>query len=119
MNTTPRIVSFRNPVESSESAPAVDVLIAGNPTHTLSNHYSDASDQFFSGIWSSTRGKWRIKYTEHEFCHMLAGRVVIISADGERSEFGAGDSFVIPSGFSGTWEVVEDCRKLYVIFQPH
>ena len=29
----------------------------------------------------------------------------------------AGDSFVVPSGFGGSWEVLEDCRKLYAIFE--
>lgn len=118
MNATPRIISFRNPVERSESAPAADALIAGNPKTTTENHYSDAAETFFSGFWSSTRGKWRVSYTEHEFCHLLEGLIVIVSASGERSQFAAGDSFVIPSGFSGTWEVLENCRKLYVIYQP-
>jgi uncharacterized cupin superfamily protein len=118
MNTTSRIVSFRTPVESSESAPAAEALIAGRPKHTTENLYTDAAETFFSGFWSSTRGKWRVHYTEHEFCHLLEGRIVITSESGERWEFNAGDSFVIPSGFSGTWEVLEDCRKLYVIYQP-
>ena len=29
----------------------------------------------------------------------------------------AGDRFVIQAGFSGTWEVLEACRKVYVIFE--
>jgi uncharacterized cupin superfamily protein len=29
----------------------------------------------------------------------------------------AGDTFVIPAGFVGTWEVLEDCRKIYAIFE--
>ncbi|HLD67170.1 MAG TPA: cupin domain-containing protein, partial [Pseudomonas sp.] len=28
-----------------------------------------------------------------------------------------GDRFVIPAGFSGTWEVLEPCRKVYVMFE--
>lgn len=117
MNTTPRIVSFRDPVDSSESAPAADKLLAGNPTQKVGNYYTDAGNQFSCGIWSSTRGKWRVSYTEHEFCHILAGRIVVTSTSGERMEFRVGDSFVVPSGFSGTWEVLEDCRKLYAIFE--
>ncbi|WP_414028394.1 cupin domain-containing protein, partial [Escherichia coli] len=27
------------------------------------------------------------------------------------------DRFVIPAGFQGTWEVLEACRKVYVIFE--
>ena len=29
----------------------------------------------------------------------------------------AGDRFVIPAGFRGTWEVLETCRKIYVTFE--
>lgn len=112
-----RIISFDTPVETSESAPAPEQLLSGQPKHVLANHYDEPTQQFFSGTWASTRGKWRVNYTEHEFCHMLEGRVVIVGESGERSEFAAGDSFVIPAGFRGTWEVVEDCRKLYAIFQ--
>jgi uncharacterized cupin superfamily protein len=114
----PRIVSFAVPVDTSDTAPAPEQLLAGEPRHVLANHYEEPTQQFFSGTWASTRGKWRVNYTEHEFCHMLAGRVVIVSDGGERSEFRTGDTFVIPAGFKGTWEVVEDCRKLYAIFQP-
>jgi uncharacterized cupin superfamily protein len=116
--TPPRIVSFRSPVAAESSSPDAQRLLAGNPRLTVRNHYADASNQFFAGIWEATRGAWRVRYTEHEFCHLLSGRIVITSETGERQAFEAGDSFVIPCGFAGTWEVVEDCRKLYAIFEP-
>jgi len=49
---------------------------------------------------------------------MTAGRVVLESDAGERRTFVAGDAFVVPAGFSGTWEVLEDCSKIYAIFEP-
>jgi len=45
-------------------------------------------------------------------------RVVLTNETGERMEFTRGDSFVVPAGFTGTWEVLEECRKLYAIFEP-
>jgi uncharacterized cupin superfamily protein len=48
---------------------------------------------------------------------MMAGRIVLTSDDGAAYSFGAGDAFVIPAGFSGTWEVVVDCTKIYAIFE--
>ena len=42
---------------------------------------------------------------------------VLRDHDGNAKTVRAGDRFVIPAGFSGTWEVVEDCRKVYVIFE--
>ena len=116
--SVPRIVSYRDPAERSEATPPADRLLSGQPRQVIYNHYAEGTGQFFSGVWSSTRGKWRVSYTEHEFCHLLAGRIAIVSDGGERYDFGAGDSFVIPSGFSGTWEVLEDVRKLYAIFEP-
>ena len=73
--------------------------------------------QFFAGTWSSNVGKWKIEYSENEFCHLLEGRVVITSAEGKRWQFNAGDAWVIPAGFSGTWETVEPARKRYAIFE--
>jgi len=113
----PAIVSFRQRIEPQAANPAAARLLSGSPRLTAWNHYSDPSQQFFAGVWSATRGCWRIQYTEHEFCHLLEGRVVLTSTTGERWEFIAGDSFVVPSGFSGSWEVLEDCRKLYAIFE--
>jgi uncharacterized protein len=97
------------------SEPPADRLIAGRPVLRVQHYYSDASQQFFAGRWAATRGKWRVRYTENELCVMTAGRVVITSESGERSSFAAGDAFVVPAGFSGTWEVLEDCAKIYAI----
>jgi uncharacterized cupin superfamily protein len=117
MNEPVRILSFRDPVASEQSVPDAERLIAGQPRLTVRNHYSDPTQQFFAGVWEATRGAWRVRYSEHELCHLLAGRVVIASETGERWEFTAGDSFVVPAGFTGTWEVIEDCRKIYAIFE--
>ena len=114
----PKIVSFATPVAAEHSAPDPEKLIAGRPVLTTQNHYADAAQQFFSGVWASTEGKWRVSYAEHEFCALLEGHVRIASDDGGVAEFRAGDSFVIPAGFRGTWETVTACRKLYVIYVP-
>ncbi len=55
---------------------------------------------------------------EPEFCQVLAGRSILRDANGEERELSAGDNFVIPSGFTGEWEVVETTRKIYVIYEP-
>jgi hypothetical protein len=99
------------------SEPPADRLLAGTPELRVQNYFTDASQQFFAGRWAATRGKWRVRYTENELCVMTAGRVVITSDTGERQSFGPGDAFVVPAGFSGTWEVLEDCAKIYGIFE--
>ena len=115
---SPPIVSFDVPVSPEESAPAADRVIAGSPRQTIANHFTDPTQQFFAGRWSSTRGKWRVRYTECELCHITSGRVRIESTAGTAETFGPGDTFVVPAGFEGTWEVLEDCSKVYAIFEP-
>ena len=83
----------------------------------MRNYFTDRTQQFFAGRWSATRGKWQVRYTENELCVMTAGRVIIENVAGERMSFAAGDAFLIPAGFTGTWEVVEDCSKIYAIFE--
>ena len=113
------IVRLDIPLDPETSAPAADRLISGTPELKVWNAYTDGTQQFFAGRWSATRGKWRVRYTENELCVMTAGRVVIESDSGERSTFGRGDAFVVPAGFSGSWEVLEDCSKIYAIFESH
>jgi uncharacterized protein len=114
---SPQIISLADPLEPDVSSPAADRLISGSPVQAVSNYFSDPSQQFFAGRWSSTPGTWRVRYTESELCVMTAGRVTIKSDDGASSSFATGDAFVIPAGFSGTWTVLEACTKIYAIFE--
>ena len=112
------IVRLDSPLEPDVSVPAADRLLAGRPEHRVWNYFTDTTQTFFAGRWSGTRGKWRVRYTENELCVMTTGRVVITSETGVAGTFGPGDAFVIPAGFVGTWEVLEDCEKVYAIFEP-
>ncbi|HLW24025.1 MAG TPA: cupin domain-containing protein, partial [Steroidobacteraceae bacterium] len=111
------IVRLDGHLDAEVSEPPSDRLLAGHPQLEVRNFFTDSSQQFFAGRWSATRGKWRVRYTENELCVMTAGRVIIESDTGARESFAAGDAFVVPAGFSGTWEVVEDCTKIYGIFE--
>ncbi len=116
--TVPHVIQL-----DTVDAPGIDSVvpeakrIAGNPRQTVWMHYTDPSSQFFVGIWRSEPGKWAISYTEEEFCHMLDGVSVITSAAGEAVTVRAGDSFVMPRGFVGTWEVVEPTTKRFVVYE--
>jgi uncharacterized cupin superfamily protein len=110
------IVRFgANPPAVEEGKPSN--VISGDPKTRLQNYFTDGSGQFFSGIWESSKGKWPVSYSESEFCAILEGKCVLTDAAGKAETFTKGDSFVIPSGFSGTWETVEPVKKLYAIFE--
>ena len=96
---------------------AAEKLVHGNPRQTIWIQYTDATEKFFAGIWRSEPGKWRVSYTEEEFCLLLEGRSIIESTDGQAFSVSAGDSFVVPRGFVGTWEVVERTTKRFVVYE--
>ncbi len=81
------------------------------------NHYTDPTEQFFAGIWQSSVGAKTVNYTEEEVCVILEGRVRLTDLNGNAKEFGAGSTFALPAGFKGTWETLEDIKKIYVIWQ--
>lgn len=113
----PRIIRFgANPPPAEPGKPAS--VISGDPITRTQNYYTDPGEQFFSGIWESTPGKWRVDYVEEEFCALVRGKVVLTDESGHAETFEEGDAFIIPAGFRGTWETVEEVRKLYVIYEP-
>lgn len=111
-------VAFGGPFAETEPyRPAADRILAGDPVQRVWNLYSSADGRFHSGVWSCERGRWRVAFTESEFCQLLEGVIVVTSEDGSVRRYEAGDAFVTPAGFTGIWEVVEPARKHYAIHE--
>jgi uncharacterized cupin superfamily protein len=104
------------PVEEYRLSP--ERILEGDPLQSVWIEYQDPSGAFVVGTWASEPGTWRIRYTEHEYCRMLAGRCVIADEAGVEVAVGPGDEFTIPAGFVGTWRVLEAARKRFVIYEP-
>ena len=114
---TTSIIRLSENIPAEPSNPAPDRILAGAPKQSVANYFSDPTNQFHVGRWTSTPGTWRVRYTENELCVITDGEVVLTGDDGAVNSFGAGDAFVIPAGFSGTWKVLRDCTKIYAIFE--
>ena len=92
-------------------------VVAGDPVETGFNYFTDATGRLTSGVWECTAYTAEFdSYPVDEFCHILAGRVDIISPDGQTESFTAGECFVIPKGTPCTWHMPGTLRKFYVIF---
>jgi uncharacterized cupin superfamily protein len=117
MTESPKIVVLDRLLPGESSGPSPEKILSGIPRARVSTQFSDRAQQFFCGIWTSTSGKWRVRYTEYEFCVLIEGRVRIESAAGERLDLRAGDAFVVPAGFEGSWEVTEPCKKWFAVFE--
>lgn len=69
------------------------------------------------GVWECTPGPSHWTLETHEFVQILAGRMTVTPDGGEPTEIAAGDTAVFPRGWTGTWQIHETIRKVYVIFE--
>jgi uncharacterized cupin superfamily protein len=54
-------------------------------------------------------------YPYDEYVRVLQGSVVLTSSEGERQSYEAGDAFLVPVGWTGTWEMPTRFRELIII----
>ncbi|RZI59872.1 MAG: cupin domain-containing protein [Zymomonas sp.] len=101
-------------VAAVSDAPPVERVLSGEP-RTRTWNLEDDGTGLYAGIWEATPGEWAVEYTEWEFCHIISGRSVLTPEEGPGQTVRAGDSFIIPRGFKGTWTVIETTVKHYVI----
>lgn len=90
--------------------------IRGTTTYKTLEGFTNSSSQQSSGVWEATAGAFRanvVGYTE--FCHILGGSCRVVDPDGTSHHFQAGDSFVLPDGFTGHWEVDDKVKKVFFI----
>lgn len=113
-----KLIPVTTQAQPETGAPRPDRIINGDPQNRTWNAYETEDGKFFSGIWESDAGCWAIEYTEAEFCHIIEGESRLTDSDGNVTTLRAGDAFVIPVGFIGTWEVVTRTRKHYAIYLP-
>jgi uncharacterized protein len=112
-------IAGRGAPKVEKGAAPKDKLISGTYATRTWNHFTGEDNRLYCGIWESSPGKVKVAYDEWEFCHIIAGEL-ILKADGARKShrFKKGDAFMIPAGFKGTWETVKKVRKHYVILLP-
>ncbi len=92
-----------------------DRVVAGDPHHDTQMRFTSPDGKLIAGTWTSTPGKWNVFTDRDEFCVFLSGHAQLISEDGIIQDFRAGDSFLIPNGFCGFWNVLETTVKHFVI----
>ncbi len=67
------------------------------------------------GLWEAGVSKTYLEdYPFTEYVLMISGHLVVTNDDGSVMEFRAGDTFVMPKGFSGLWDIRERMKKQMV-----
>ena len=68
------------------------------------------------GLYSATKGKYRVTYPFHEHATLLDGELAITDeATGETVVYGPGESWIIAKGATVLWDIRSDAiRKSYL-----
>lgn len=96
-----------------------DNLLEGDPSESGHTFFTNAQGNVTAGVWECTPCKERFdRYGVDELCTILSGSVTVTDADGNAETFGAGDSFLMPQDFRGTWHITETLKKFWMIVAP-
>ena len=88
-------------------------LVSGVESHRFDSLFAG---QLMVSIYEGDDGLLKLEnYPFDEFVHVLHGRAILTADGGKPQTFKAGDTFVVPKGFTGTWEMQDDFRELIVI----
>lgn len=119
---------FNSAVLLASESPRIAVVESATPTEVLlakpgtylgekfvfdDRHSGDVMVRV--GVWEAGMGKIAIDdFPFTEYVLMISGRVIVTDSDGTSRVFSAGDTFVIPKGWSGDWDVRERMKKQIV-----
>jgi len=118
MSTLPTLVRIETQDLSHAKPGKPSRPISGNTTYQTLESFSAQHGQLSSGVWEATAGAFRSNCAGYvEFCHILEGSCRVVDPDGTSHSFAVGDSFVLPEGFTGHWEVDERVKKVFFIAQ--
>lgn len=116
--TAPHVINMFGPAAKNSERRLADLpdrVTEGDPHHKVGMHFTSPDGKLSAGVWTSTPGKWHAFTDKDEYCYIVSGHCALIHEDGSRQDFKTGDSFMIPDGFRGFWEVVETTTKHFVI----
>jgi len=90
-----------------------EMVIRGAESHSSRDLYSG---EFVVQIYEGADGIVRVTdYPYDEFVHVLHGDAILTPEGGEPQHYRKGDFFIVPRGFTGTWEGRNGFRELIVM----
>ena len=112
----------RNTTPTEQAKYPSEMVVLGNGafdgSYTSATRYRSEDRKFTVALWESGPGILKTDaYPHDEYCLVLEGHLIITNRSGRREEFNPGDTFVIPKGWAGTWNMTTRFKKQYVAFE--
>jgi len=113
----PRLKLLREPASRTDLQDWGRARGSASPEMTTSGVtlWSDGSGAE-AGVWECMAGSRHFTYETNELVTVLAGSMTVTPDGDEPIEIEAGDVVLFPAGWSGSWEIHETLRKVYVVF---
>lgn len=93
-----------------------DILVEGELEFTIARLFQGAELSVVVVESTPAKTDHRNRPLEYdEFVLVLNGKLVLTEPDGTRHEFTPGQAFVVPKGYTGTWEQQGTYRELAII----
>ena len=95
-----------------------DILVGGELNMRVASLFE--GKELSVSIFESTPAKTdhRTRPTDvDEFVYVLSGKLILTEPNGTAHEFVPGQAFVLPVGYTGTWEMQGNYRELVVLMQ--
>lgn len=101
---------------TSCSVVPADAVLSGAANETGEVHMAAIDGKVTIGTWECTPYAEELSCPDFsEYSTILKGKVALTNPDGQVEIFETGDSYVLPVGWQGRFEVLETLRKIYVI----
>lgn len=98
---------------------ASDTPVSGAQAPQARTAFVDVTGRFTAGVWACDAGTLEIRNLAiDEACYLIAGEVVLTDPQGRTETFRAGEAFVLPRGFSGTWHMPGPIVKYNAMHTP-
>ena len=95
---------------------------ANDPLYGNTGMVASASNTFYDvgptkvGVWTCEQGSFEVASGARQWFHMLEGTMFITdSSDGTSKRCVAGDTVMLPAGWSGYVDVVEQTKKVFTV----
>lgn len=98
--------------------PYADILVAGELNMRVASLFEgkELAVSIFESTPATTDHRTRPTDVD-EFVYVLSGKLILTEPNGTAHEFLPGQAFVLPVGYTGTWEMQGNYRELVVLMQ--
>ena len=92
-----------------------EIVLEGSAKHR--GHVFFTGEEIVVEVWEAGPAKLSIKepFPYDEYIFIQSGKLILTDSAGNKTEYLAGDSLVLPRGFTGSWEMLGNYRELVVI----